>query len=159
VAALTAAGIFVVAAAGNTGSRCGSITDEPATDPGAFAVGAVTEEREIADFSSRGPVPDASKPDAMAPGVDILSALPGGGYGALDGTSMAAPHVAGVVALMWSANPRLVGDIGRTADILRSTARVAGLTGSTGTCGDERNVRGAGEVDALAAVTAARAMG
>ena len=159
VAALTAAGIFVVAAAGNTGSRCGSITDEPATDPGAFAVGAVTEDREVADFSSRGPVPGASKPDAMAPGVDILSALPGGGYGALDGTSMAAPHVAGVVALMWSANPRLVGDIGRTADILRSTARVAGLTGSTGTCGDERNVRGAGEVDALAAVTAARAMG
>jgi subtilisin family serine protease len=95
----------------------------------------------------------------MAPGVDILSALPGGGYGALDGTSMAAPHVAGVVALMWAANPRLVGDIGRTAEILRSTARVAGLAASTVDCGDERNVRGAGLVDALAAVTAASAMG
>ncbi|GIJ74712.1 S8 family serine peptidase [Virgisporangium ochraceum] len=159
VQALTAAGIFVVVAAGNTGSRCGSITDEPAIDPGAFAVGAVDENQRVAGFSSRGPVPGASKPDATAPGVDILSALPGGGYGALDGTSMAAPHVAGVVALMWAANPRLVGDIERTADILRSTARVSALASSTGDCGDERNVRGAGLVDALAAVTAARAMG
>lgn len=159
VDALTAAGIFVVVAAGNTGSRCGTISDEPATVPAAFAVGAVTRQQEVADFSSRGPVPGASKPDAMAPGVEILSALPGGGYGALDGTSMAAPHVAGVVALMWSANPRLVGDIERTADILRSTGRVAGLTASPRNCGDERNVRGAGLIDALAAVTAARAMG
>ena len=159
VEALTAAGIFVVVAAGNTGERCRSITDEMAIHPGAFAVGAVTEDQQVADFSSRGPVSGASKPDAMAPGTDILSALPGGGYGALDGTSMAAPHVAGVVALMWSANPRLVGDVERTADILRSTARVAELAASTEDCGDERNVRGAGVVDALAAVTAARAMG
>lgn len=157
VEALTAAGIFVVTAAGNTGSRCGSITDEPATDPGAFAVGAVDDEQRVAGFSSRGPVAGADKPDAVAPGVDILSALPGGGYGPLDGTSMAAPHVAGVVALMWSAGPRLVGDIDRTADILRSTARVSALSGSTHNCGDERNVRGAGLIDALAAVTAARA--
>jgi subtilisin family serine protease len=159
VTALTAAGIFVVAAAGNTGPRCRSITDEPATDPGAFAVGALTEKERVAGFSSRGPVPGAAKPDAVAPGVDILSALPGGGYGSLDGTSMAAPHVAGVVALMWSANPRLVGDIDRTADILRSTARVTGLTASARNCGDDRNVRGAGLIDALAAVTAARAIG
>jgi subtilisin family serine protease len=95
----------------------------------------------------------------MAPGADVVSAVPGGGYAAESGTSMAAPHVAGVVALMWAANPRLIGDTGRTADILRSTASGAGIPPSTGTCGDERNVRGAGVVDALAAVTAARAIG
>jgi subtilisin family serine protease len=159
VDALTAAGIFVVVAAGNTGSRCRSITDEPAVDPGAFAVGAVNDEQRVAGFSSRGPVPGTDKPDAMAPGVEVLSALPGGGYGTLDGTSMAAPHVAGVVALMWAANPRLVGDVDRTADILRSTAAGATLPPSADDCGDARNVRGAGLVDALAAVTAARAMG
>jgi len=165
VNALTAAGIFVVAAAGNTGDAgCGSITDEPATDPEAMTVGAVTRTGAVASFSSRGPVPGnpgAVKPDVLAPGTGIVSAAPGGGYRAESGTSMATPHVAGVVALMWSANPRLIGDIDRTADILRSTARVGGLTSSENerTCGDPRNLRGAGLVDALAAVTAARAIG
>jgi subtilisin family serine protease len=159
VNALTAAGIFVVAAAGNTGSSCRTITDEPATVPAAFTVGAVARGGTVASFSSRGPVAGAVKPDAVAPGQDIVSAVPGGGYAAESGTSMATPHVAGVVALMWAANPRLIGDTARTADILRSTATGARLPPSTGTCGDERNVRGAGEVDALAAVTAARAMG
>jgi hypothetical protein len=116
VAALTAAGIFFVAAAGNTGPSCGSLADEPATSADAFTVGAVNGSRALADFSSR----RGGEPDVVAPGVDVWSALPGGGYGALSGTSMAAPHVAGVVALMWSANPRLIGDVARTADLLRS---------------------------------------
>jgi len=63
----------------------------------------------MAEFSSRGPVrADGSqrvKPDIVAPGVEIFSALPGGTYGANSGTSMAGPHLVGVVALMWSANP------------------------------------------------------
>jgi subtilisin family serine protease len=97
------------------------------------------------------------KPDILAPGVNIWSALPGKSYGANDGTSMAGPHVAGVVALMWSAQPRLIGDIDRTEQILRDTAR--DYEGAAGGCGDENalpnNVAGYGVVDAYAAVEAA----
>ena len=157
--ALTAAGLFIVAAAGNNGPYCGSIDDPPAPYPDALTVGAVDRNRRVAEFSSRGPSPgEAAKPDVVAPGVKIVSALPGGRYGALDGTSMAAPHVAGVVALLWSAQPRLVGDIRRTTEILRSTAKPATPTylSRTDTCGADRNITGAGLVDAYAAVAAAR---
>jgi hypothetical protein len=150
--ALTAAGIFVVAAAGNSGPSCATITDPPAPYPDTFTVGAVDRNGVVAPFSSRGPAGTVSKPDVTAPGTAILSALPGGGYGTLDGTSMAAPHVAGVVALMWAANPRLVGDVGRTAQILRQTASPATGTGGCGP-GDDA---GAGIVDAAAAVRAAQ---
>jgi subtilisin family serine protease len=149
VDALTAAGIFVVAAAGNAGPRCGSISDPPAPYPDTVTVGAVDRAGRLASFSSRGPVPGASKPDLVAPGTGILSAVPGGGYRTLDGTSMAAPHVAGVVALMWVANPALVGDVPGTAALLRRTA-----TRGTGGCPGDG---GAGLVDAYAAVQAARA--
>jgi len=126
VAALRAAGIFVVASAGNEGPACSTIADPPALYNEAFSVGAVNEAGDLAAFSSRGPVTaDGSgrtKPDILAPGVQVLSSLPGNGYGLSDGTSMAGPHVAGVVALMWSANPDLIGDIDRTEEILRLTA-------------------------------------
>ncbi|MFI5906176.1 S8 family serine peptidase [Dactylosporangium sp. NPDC051541] len=153
--AFTAAGIFFVAAAGNTGPGCSSITDPPANYASTLTVGAVDRNARVADFSSRGPTADGlTKPDVMAPGVDVLSALPGGGYDVLSGTSMATPHVAGVVALMWSANPALVGDIPRTREILRSTARTARTQGTS--CGSESNTVGAGLVDAYAAVRAAK---
>ena len=159
--ALTAAGIFVVAAAGNAGPSCGSISDPPAPYPDTLTVGAVDRARRLADFSSRGPVPGASKPDLVAPGVDVLSSVPGGGYLRLTGTSMAAPHVAGVVALMWAANPSLAGDVAGTAAILRRTATPLPAAGCTGGAGSTNsgNVTGvgAGLVDAYAAVQAARA--
>lgn len=165
-AALAAAGIFVVVAAGNTGPLCGSVDDPPAPYPDVFTVGAVDRDRRVTAFSSRGPA-DAGvvKPDAVAPGAAVLSAWPDGGYATLDGTSMATPHVAGTVALMWSANPALIGDLARTTDILRHTATPAGLTrpsraGTQGgaVCGNNAaNVTGAGMVDAYAAVQAARA--
>ena len=127
VDALRAAGIFVVASAGNDGPRCSTITDPIAIYDGAFSVGAVDEERNLAAFSSTGPVTvDGSgrvKPDIAAPGVDVWSAWPGDQYAMHSGTSMAGPHVAGVVALLWSANPGLIGDIERTEQILRETAR------------------------------------
>lgn len=155
-AALEAAGILVVAAAGNTGPYCGSIDDPPAPYADVLTVGAVDQRRRVTDFSSRGPVPGAAKPDLVAPGDEVLSAMPGGGYATMSGTSMATPQVAGVVALMWSANPALVGDLPRTRQILRDTATPATYASRTETCGGDANITGAGLVDAYAAVRAAR---
>ncbi|MFI5832071.1 S8 family serine peptidase [Micromonospora sp. NPDC051300] len=155
-AALAAAGILVVAAAGNTGPSCGSIADPPAPYPDVLTVGAVDRSRRLTDFSSRGPAGSAAKPDLVAPGAAVPSAFPGGGYATLDGTSMATPQVAGVVALMWSANPALVGDLDRTRRILTETATpVTAPAGAT--CGGTRDLVGAGLLDAYAAVRAARA--
>ena len=163
VRALRAAGIFVVASAGNSGPRCGTVSDPIALYDGAFSVGAVDQAGDIADFSSRGPVTvDGSrriKPDIVAPGVDILSALPGSSYGTESGTSMAGPHVAGVVALIWSAQPKLVGDIDRTEQILITTARP--YRGQRTGCFDggvPNDGSGYGVVDAYAAVQAALAL-
>ncbi|MEH0969659.1 S8 family serine peptidase [Micromonospora sp. CPCC 205546] len=157
-AALAAAGILVVAAAGNTGPYCGSIDDPLAPYADVLTVGAVDRQRRVTMFSSRGPVPGAAKPDLVAPGDEVLSAMPGGGYATLSGTSMATPQVAGVVALMWSADPTLVGDLPRTRQILTETATAVLPTyaSRTQTCGGDRNVTGAGLVDAYAAVRAAR---
>ncbi len=142
VDALEAAGILVVAAAGNTGPFCGSVQDPPAPYPDVLTVGAVDQQRRVTAFSSRGPATaGVAKPDLMAPGADVLSAMPGGGYAALDGTSMATPQVAGVVALMWSANPDLVGDLDRTRQILRSTATPVQADQRGDNCGGERNGR------------------
>jgi subtilisin family serine protease len=161
-AALAAAGIFMVVAAGNTGPACGSVDDPPAPYPDVLTVGAVDRQSRVASFSSRGPSPlGPTKPDVVAPGVDVLSAFPGGRYAALPGTSMAAPHVAGVVALMWSANPALIGDVARTRQILVDTAEPTLPTfgeGGDGDCEGSANVSGSGVVDAAAAVTAARAV-
>ncbi|MFF5173940.1 S8 family serine peptidase [Micromonospora sp. NPDC000089] len=161
VDALDAAGILVVAAAGNTGPYCGSIVDPPAPYPDVLTVGAVDRRGRVTDFSSRGPAPGgAAKPDLVAPGAEVLSAMPGGGYATLDGTSMATPQVAGVVALMWSANPALVGDLDRTRRILRETAKPAATdappAGPRDGCGGAGSLAGAGIVDAYAAVRAAR---
>ncbi|MCZ7567884.1 MAG: S8 family serine peptidase [Ardenticatenaceae bacterium] len=164
VAALRTAGIFVVASAGNDGPQCATIDAPPALFDQAFTVGAYAQGGDLAPFSSRGPVTaDGSgrtKPDIAAPGVDVLSALPGNGYGYLDGTSMAGPHVAGVVALMWSAQPALIGDIDRTEALLTQTARPAPGPFQPGGCGNPgahpNDYVGYGLLDAYAAVKAAR---
>src|SRR5690606_10884038 len=99
----------------------------PAIYEQVWSVGAINAAGDLASFSSAGPVTvDGSgrtKPDMLAPGIDVLSALPGSGYGLNSGTSMAGPHLAGTVALMWSANPALRGDVARTRRILQETAR------------------------------------
>jgi subtilisin family serine protease len=130
--ALRVAGIFVVVSAGNDGPACSTVSDPPAIYDDVFTVGAVDKRNDLASFSSVGPVTvDGSrrtKPDILAPGVDVLSSYPNNTYSEASGTSMAGPHLVGVVALMWSANPALIGDIGRTEQLLIQTA--APFTGS-----------------------------
>jgi subtilisin family serine protease len=126
VEALRAAGIFVVVSAGNDGPACASLDTPPAIYDAAFSVGAVDANGRVALFSSMGPVEvDGSgriKPDIVAPGSGVTAAYPGNAYYTGSGTSQAGPHVAGVVALLWSANPALIGDIDRTEEILRASA-------------------------------------
>jgi subtilisin family serine protease len=156
-----AAGIVYVVSAGNDGSQCSSLIFPLAIYEGAFSVGATDRNDGIAGFSSRGPiltdVPNLPRrgPDISAPGVGVRSALRNGGYGALSGTSMAGPHVAGLVALLISADPDLAGDVERIEEIV--TASAVGLTTTQG-CGDDtpesvpNNSFGWGRIDALAAV-------
>lgn len=157
-----AAGIFVVASAGNSGPNCASVNDPPPIYAAAFAVGAYDANHTLASFSSRGPVTvDASnrlKPEITAPGVGVRSAVPSDSYAVLGGTSMAGPHVVGVVALLWSARPELVRDIATTKSLLQNTAN-PNVTVSPGqTCDGiphttiPNNSFGYGRVDALAAV-------
>ncbi|MEV0900032.1 S8 family serine peptidase [Actinoplanes sp. NPDC049802] len=154
-AALATAGIMLVASAGNTGPACGTVTDPPALYPDVVTVGATDESGTVAAFSSRGPTSAGrAKPDLVAPGAEVLSALPGGTYGTMSGTSMAAPHVAGVVALLWSAAPDLIGDLPATRSLLTSTATAVP---AEPTCGaTSAPAAGAGQVDAYAAVMAYR---
>ncbi len=120
VQALRAAGIVPVFAAGNDGPYPASIHC-PASYPESIAVGATDSSDEVADLSSRGPSPwNEIKPEVTAPGMQIRSSMPGGVYGSLNGTSMAAPHVSGLAALMLQADPTLsVADL---EDIMASTA-------------------------------------
>jgi subtilisin family serine protease len=116
----------------------------------------------IADFSSRGSVlgdPTAPagllKPNISAPGVSIRSALRDGSYGSLSGTSMAGPHVAGLVALLISANPKLEGLINRLEDIIEQTAVPKTTTEGCGLDSPTavpNNTFGWGRIDAWAAV-------
>jgi subtilisin family serine protease len=62
------------------------------------------------------------KPNLAAPGVNVRSSVPGNSYDWYSGTSMASPHLAGSVALMWSAAQALVGDIASTRMILDQSA-------------------------------------
>lgn len=125
VTAWRAAGIFPVFAAGNKGhSQCGTIRS-----PGDYAevltVGSVDQNNNISYFSSVGPTKDGRiKPDIAAPGSSIASTTSSGdlNYRSMNGTSMATPHIAGAVALLWSANPALIGNYNETYNLLIQNA-------------------------------------
>jgi len=149
-----AAGTLIIFSAGNEGDWGGirrpadRATDEYRT----LAVGAVDAHNPawpIADFSSRGPTyctpngNEAIKPDISAPGVNVRSAWPDGDYHNLDGTSMASPHVNGVVALLRQANPNLT--VQQIKQIIYDTAYDLGPAG-------EDNDYGWGMIDAYEAV-------
>ena len=95
------AGIIIVAAAGNKGEGANTLA-YPANYPEVIAVGAVTDEHKVANFSSRGP-----NLNLVAPGVSVLSTLNDGTYAAMSGTSMAAPYVTGALAALKSKNQKL----------------------------------------------------
>ncbi len=153
-----AAGVVTVWSAGNEGPGAGSLrspADRATNFYNAFSVGSTQHYAPyaISSFSSRGPSTCGGvvnpayliKPEVSAPGSDIYSAVPSG-YGYKSGTSMAGPHVAGVVALMRAANPDL--EVNAIKQILMDTAIDLGATG-------EDNTYGHGFLDAYAAVLAA----
>ena len=153
---LKLAGIFVVSAAGNTGPNCGSVIAAPGALTESFSVGATNSNDNVTSFSGRGPGENNQiKPNVVAPGLSIRSSLRNNMYGLLSGTSMSAPHVSGIIALVLSANPNLKGDIATVETIL--TASSIGKSASQD-CGGipagnvPNNVFGHGRVDALAAV-------
>ena len=126
IQSLNAAGIAVIKSAGNTGPSCSTISN-PGQVPEIIATAAFAQGDTIASFSSRGPSsqygPTILKPEVAAPGVNVRSSVPGGGYdGTYSGTSMAAPHSTGLVALIWSAAPCIQGDVPLTKQIMMETA-------------------------------------
>ena len=153
VQAWRAAGIIPVFSAGNAGPECDS-GGSPGDFLEAFSVGATDENDQIADFSSRGPSTYGKViPDVSAPGVDVVSSVPGDGYDSFSGTSMAAPHTAGTLALVLSAELALLGNVDGSTDAVRSTALdIADDSCGGDEDGDPNNVFGDGRIDAQAAV-------
>ncbi|KAA3641750.1 MAG: T9SS C-terminal target domain-containing protein [Bacteroidetes bacterium] len=156
---IKSAGVVVVVSAGNSGSSCGSISNPAAIFEPSFTIGAFRSNDTIANFSSRGLVSvDESfrmKPNVAAPGVGVRSCVRGGGYSTWNGTSMAGPHVAGMVALMISANPALAGEVDIIEDIIEATAiPMVAEQDCNDIAGDAvpNPVYGYGRIDALAAV-------
>ncbi len=180
VNAWVAAGIYPVFSAGNA-SNCGYSTPpgcgtvgNPARYANVTAVGSTgTSNGLYASHSNKGPGDRADtlnplnypylKPQVAAPGVNIRSSVPGSdsSYEAgWNGTSMSAPHVSGLVALLWQAAPGLQGDYAATETIIQQSATpIAYATGcsSDGPGGYPNCATGWGEIDAVAALAAARA--
>jgi subtilisin family serine protease len=123
-----AAGIVPVVAAGNSGPSCQTVGNDgpPAQFNESYTVGATTAENTLATFSSRGPAVFQGtriKPDIVAPGQGVRSSYPTNTYAFLSGTSMATPHIAGAIALLYSVKPGLIGNVDATESLLNHTAK------------------------------------
>lgn len=165
VAAWRAAGIFPSFANGNGGPEC-STAHSPGDYYNAFSSGAIHYEEpdtyEIAGYSSRGPSLNYGllKPNIAAPADPVHTATSGDDSNytnAFNGTSSATPHTSGQVALIWSAQPELIGQIEMTEWLIMDTAVPITTTQDCGGLTDTvpNNVWGYGIIDAYEAVTKA----
>nr|WP_282695462.1 S8 family serine peptidase [Streptomyces sp. CC208A] len=109
---LYAEGVATVVAAGNNGYP--NAVNAPGCVSSALTVGSTTDDDQLSTFSNRGPLLDL-----LAPGTTIVSSVPGGGFASKNGTSMAAPHVAGALAVLRQAHPNR--SIAELEDLLKNT--------------------------------------
>lgn len=149
----------MVVSAGNQGANCSTIAHPPSMFEESFSIGSFAENDSISGFSAMGPVKiDSSlriKPNVVAPGSAVLSRTMGGNYEAWNGTSMAGPHTAGLVALIISANPKLAGNVEQIENIIESTSRPASAHFVCDTFSMDaipNNMYGYGKINAFAAV-------
>jgi subtilisin family serine protease len=156
---LRASGVMVVVSNGNFGSACATTYGAPAYFEESFSVGSFRSNDTISGFSSRGPVvidlSNRIKPNISAPGQNVRSSVLNGGYQNFSGTSMAGPHVVGVVALILSARPDLAGEVDLLEDILERQAIPAYAEVACGNLPADaipNNSYGFGRIDALASV-------
>lgn len=143
---LRSRGVLPVIAAGNEGA---GFTRSPGNYPEALSVGAIDSNGQVASFSSSqrfNRAKDPIIPDVVAPGVAVLSSIPGNAYAEMPGTSMATPHVAGIAALLMSAAPHA------TIDQIE-----AAIFASSQTLGQPQARVGRGEVNAKRALDALNA--
>ncbi|GAA3105905.1 S8 family serine peptidase [Nonomuraea salmonea] len=146
--AWSAAGIFSVWSSGNTSpyAACDTVSS-PGSAESAYSVGAYASDGTLALFSRKGEGEGGRiKPEISAPGVAVTSSYPNDGYVAMSGTSMAAPHVAGAVAALWSYDPTLIGQVEETRRLLAESAVDVDDTECGGTAGFN-NKYGEGRLD------------